>query len=95
MEPTDYFFGDIGKGAFWGLLCETSIVVFVAEKKEFKALRSLEEAKQYVDTANKVYVWNAGIWQEVIFMVSLDRPAQAPGFSQPNKSDNQIGTLPP
>lgn len=81
MEPTDYYFGDIGKGGFWGLLCETSIVVFIEEKKEFKALRSLEEAKQYEDTRNTVYVWNAGIWQEVAFMVSLDRPAQAIGFS--------------
>ena len=82
MEPADYYFGDIGKGGFWGLLCETSIVVFIEDKKEFKALRSLEDAKPYVDTGNTVYVWNAGIWREVAFLVSLDRPAHAIGFSR-------------
>lgn len=78
----DFYFGGIGKGNSWALMSDTPIVVWRKDPPEMIALNSIEEAKQYEDSDDntQLYVWSAGVWQKVSFVVLKNRSSKGIGF---------------
>jgi hypothetical protein len=78
----DAFIGRIGKTNSLCLASDCQFVVHDAADNKFIAVKTLQEAVKYSEKGVlwTIYVWQAGIWNPVHFLVLDDRPIPAIGF---------------
>lgn len=69
----------------------------VEDKKEHKfiAVETLKEAAKYYesDAIYTVYVWNGGVWNEVHFLTTSDKPSKSIGFIPHEKPNSDTGKI--
>ncbi len=84
----EHFIGGLGKGNTWCLVSDCPFVVEDKKNHEFISVKTLEDCAKYYeqDAIYTVYAWNGGIWSEVHFLTTTDKPSKRDlGFRPPGK----------
>jgi hypothetical protein len=84
----DFFVGGFGKDSSWCLVSECPFVVQDKKENTFISVETIKEAASYYesDAIYAVFVWNAGVWNEVNFLTTIDKPSKSIGFNPSEKS---------
>jgi len=79
----DFYVGGSGKGHSWCLVSDCPFVAQDEESNEFISIETIEEAMKYYeqDARYIVYVWNAGQWEKIHFLVTKNKPTKSIGFT--------------
>ncbi len=76
------YVGGTGKDHSWCLVSDCPFVIFNKEKREFIAIKTIEEVPNYYesDAIYEVYVWDSGLWHKVDFLALNQKYSKAVGF---------------